>query len=185
MISLLGNFLDLVPWSEVITLLVGIGLIYLRRAYKNLTEVKQQVTKNGGSSLLDAVNRTENTVLKLAANNEALMQISSKAMFKTDEFGNCVWVNGAYSQYTGKSLEELKGHGWGTVIAREDKDKVISEWNLAVQDTRRFDLEFSVVNKVSLKKHKVKCKAYPLIIKGTLHGYLGSWTILETQDVFM
>lgn len=147
-----------------------------------MATVREQVTKNGGSSLLDAVNRIEEKVTDLLATNEVLQQISSKPLFKTDKDGNCIWVNSAYSEAVGKTLDDLKGHGWAGIISDEDKSRVSSSWKLAILDHRRFDDIFTVINDVKDKKITVRCRAYPIMVKERLLGYLGGWVILSIKD---
>jgi len=170
---------------EAVTLIGSIGLAYLHRVHASIKAVKSQVTKNGGSSMLDAVHRVEKELRTLSTMTDAYWHIEDRALFRTDEKGNCVWINGTYAVLTGKTQDELRGHGWSQIMARQDRDRVVGEWNLAVADWRRFDATFTIVNSVALKQHKVHCRAFPLVNQGVLEGYVGGWTVLQSEDILM
>lgn len=183
MFSTLQELLDLIPWTEIATVFGGILLFYLKALHSSLKTVKHQVTKNGGSSLSDGIERIEVKVNELLSTNEVLQQISNKPLFKTDVNGGCSWINVAYSEVTGKSIEDLKGVGWLSVVLPEDRAALVESWAEAVKDGRRFDHTFSIINKDQGQKIKIRCKAYPIILKGSIAGYLGGWIILEKHPL--
>ena len=180
----LQGLLDLIPWTEIAAVLGGILLFYLKALHSSLKTVKHQVTKNGGNSLSDGIDRIEIKVNELLSINEVLQQISNKPLFRTDGNGGCTWVNVAYSEVTGEGIEELKGVGWLSVVAPEDRSELVGHWAEVVKDGRRFDHTFSIINRNQEQKMKIRCKAYPIILKGEIVGYLGGWIILEKSDLW-
>jgi len=181
--TLFGKISEIIPWSELATLLIGIGFLYLKKVHGSLRKVVDQVTHNGGSSMLDSIARIELKTTELAAISDVLQQVSNKPLFRTDENGECAWVNPAYSEIVGKSLEDLLGHGWVSIVDPACMITLTNEWNLAVSDGRRFDCTFYVVNKLKDLRFKVRCRAYPVKVKGKVVGYIGGWIILEKQSL--
>lgn len=168
-----------IPWNEIVLIFSAIAAWYMKHISKTVNKVKYQVTQNGGTSLLDAINRIESSIAGLTAINEATQQLSQSPMFRTDKDGHCVWVNTAYNLITGKPLEDLKGHGWISLIHEEDRETVRSEWELAVKDVRRFELPYKVINDRMGTTYLVKCTSYPILVKNEITGYIGVWSIIN------
>ena len=181
--TLFDKISEIIPWSELATLLIGIGFLYLKKVHGSLRKVVDQVTHNGGSSMLDSIARIELKITELAATNDVLQQISNKPLFRTDENGECAWVNSAYSEIVGKPLEDLLGHGWASIVDPSHRIALKNEWNSAISDGRRFDSTFHIVNNLKELRYKVRCRAYPVKVKGKVVGYIGGWLILEKQSL--
>jgi len=178
------NFTDIVnniPWNEILTVAAALGALFLKRINSNINKVKTQVENNGGSSLRDAVGRIEARLNELASTMDTMHQMSQKPMFRTNAKGECVWINTAYSLLTGKSIEDLKGHGWEIVIHPEDKISVLQEWESCVKDTRRFELPFRIQNPTNGTVTTIKCKAYPVISNKETTGYIGVWYLIDNM----
>lgn len=170
-----------IPWDELLVIFAALGALYLKYLGTSVNKVKNQVTKNGGTSLLDAVNRIELRLAELTSLNEATHQLSQLPMFKTNEKGECIWVNTAYTAATGKSIEDLKGHGWISIVHEDDRKEVIEEWEKSVKDDRRFEFTYRVVNALQGVIHLVKCRSYPVILNHKIAGYLGVWYLIEND----
>ena len=184
MISTLETVYNLIPWTELTTLLGGILVVYFRKVLKSLSAVQQQVSKNGGSSLLDAVDRIEHKVEELLAINEILQQISNKPLFRADCEGNYSWINVAYMEKFQVALEDVKGSGWLDLLPEKERESVHRVWRNAIKDKRKFEDVFDLFLDTDPPTNmKVRCKSYPIIIKDKLFGYLGSWMVLEDRKV--
>ncbi len=181
MLSLFSGLLENIPWTEILTGVASLVLLFLRLANTKLKVLIAQLTPNGGTSLRDSVNRIEQHVGELTAVNEAVQQLSRKPMFKTDPAGNCIWINTSYSITTGKDIEDLKGEGWLSVIHPDHRKMVCDEWESAVNDHRRFDLRYNVVNTNTGNEYLVNCKAYPVIVNKKVTGYIGTWFFLNNE----
>lgn len=179
--TILNDLLQYIPWTEILTGLASLALIFMKLANSKLKLLLAQVTPNGGTSLRDSVNRIEHHVGELTAVNEAVQQLSRKPMFKTDAEGSCIWINAACTLVTGKGIEDLKGWGWLSVIHPDDKDYVEEEWQCAVKDKRRFDLRYRTINIVTGDEYKVNCKAHPIVVNKEVVGYIGTWFFLDNE----
>lgn len=173
------EFHDKIPWNEISVCLAAVAAWYTKNIGSAIKKVKYQVTKNDGGSLLDAITRIETSVAGLTAVHEATQQLSQNPIFKADRNGECIWVNTAYTLITGKSIEDLKGHGWISLVHDEDREIVRREWDAAVKDIRRFELPYKVVNDRMGTTYLVKCTSYPIIVKNEITGYIGVWSIID------
>jgi PAS domain S-box-containing protein len=171
-----------IPWNEIIAVLSAIVLVILRNLHKNLNNVKHQVSKNGGTSLHDVINRIEKKLDEFSSLHEALHQISQTPMYRANTVGEFLWVNNAYTLLTGRSIQDLKGNGWLSVIHPEDKDYVYTEWKHCVEDKRRFDLTFRVLNSFNGECFTVSSKSYPIEKNSEIIGYVGVWYIIERDS---
>lgn len=105
---------------------------------QGLKTLLSEIRPNGGSSLRDAINRIEHRQIRLDERAKAMMHEEDKAMFETDQEGNCIWVNRKYMALTGRTMEDLAGHGWVNAIHPEDRDRVSKEWYRAVKENRTY-----------------------------------------------
>ena len=84
---------------------------------------------------------------------EIALQISEKrfssianaapvGIFRTDNQGNCLYVNKRWCQITGLSYERALGQGWSQALHPDDCEHVAREWNKATQENRHFKVEY-------------------------------------------
>ena len=43
----------------------------------------------------------------------------------------------------GRSLDDIEGDSWRSIIAERDRERVSREWSLCVEQDRKFDLTYS------------------------------------------
>ncbi len=73
---------------------------------------------------------------------QSLAQVSPVGIYRTDAEGNCIFVNDKWSVIAGISEQQAKGKGWINAIMPEDREKVFSEWTVAVNRQKPFSLEY-------------------------------------------
>lgn len=143
-----------------------------------LRQLLDEVRPNGGSSLRDAINRIEHRQIRLDERAKAMMHEEDKAMFESDAEGNTVWVNRKYQRLVGRTLEDLKGHGWVNTIHPEDREHVNEEWYRAVEEERTFVSNFRVVDPEGNVTH-VNCISY--VLRGPDGKPLGFLGVIKRQ----
>ncbi|WP_404420631.1 PAS domain S-box protein [Nibricoccus sp. IMCC34717] len=74
--------------------------------------------------------------------SEALVQISPVGIYRTDELGNCVYVNKRWEEITGVSSAAAMGEGWASALHPDDRVRLFSEWNRSVAEDRPFESEY-------------------------------------------
>lgn len=61
-----------------------------------------------------------------------------------DSAGKCMYANRRWTEYTGKPLAELTGHGWISTLHNDDRELTLETWAKAVQDSDIFDVEHRI-----------------------------------------
>jgi PAS domain S-box-containing protein len=85
----------------------------------------------------------------------------------------CVYVNRPWLEFTGRTLEEAVGHGWGEGIHPEDRDRVGGVYDRAFTAIEPFELEYR------MRRHDGRYrwlldKGVPVVVDGELSGFIGS-----------
>lgn len=118
------------------------------------------IQPNGGTSLIDTINRIESKITKSEQRERAILQETPIPMFETNNHGECTWINKSYQVMSGKSVEEISGNGWQTTISEIDRKRVSDEWESAIKNQRDFDLSYIMKNTDKATEFKVSCRAY-------------------------
>ncbi len=66
---------------------------------------------------------------------------ASMGIYMSDLAGNLIYLNRAFHEITQRSPEELAGRRWIAALHPEDRERVSSEWDAAVQSARSFQSE--------------------------------------------
>ena len=61
-----------------------------------------------------------------------------------DASGKCMYANKRWTDYTGRALDELTGHGWISSLHPEDRDLTLQTWSKAVEDESVFFIEHRI-----------------------------------------
>jgi len=132
----------------------------------------QQFKPNGGTTMFDRMGRIEGQLVRNATVAKVLLQESQDAVFETDEHGDCVWVNDAYTHLTGLSTDQAAGRGWWAAIAIKDKVSVAREWDEAVERRVPFTGHYHWTDGVH--EFPVRCRVKLAIANdGKFYGAIG------------
>lgn len=152
-----------------------------RELLRKVDVIAEEMVPNGGNSLKDIVHRIEKEVTLSSERAKAVLADDRAAIFETDSEGNCVWVNRTYSRVVKRTPHELMGHGWVNAIAKVDRERVVTGWNIAVSEDREFADEFSFETP---EGEIIPCRvvSYKMInrSKDTI-GYLGICHIIRAK----
>lgn len=130
-----------------------------RRFRARLETALKELRPNGGSSLRDVVDQIakrlehleegqaylSRTVEANRALQTAYMSLATgehQALFHADAEGNCVWVDATFIHWTGRSLAQVEGYGWISMIAETDRERVIEQWRMSVGHGADFRCEY-------------------------------------------
>lgn len=153
----MGVLVTCVETTEKINLLASLSEAYDKEQQLNeeMTAINEELSSANEES--QAVNE------ELLVSNEELMEAQealnlvnsqlarSEELFRTmaedtdvlistsDEHGNAVYFNKAWSELTGRSVEELKGRGWHDIVHPDD----FAVWTRHVQDSHDRQVSFS------------------------------------------
>lgn len=96
------------------------------------------------------------------------------AYFITDEHGKTLWVSKTWTNWTGIDNDQARGSGWELGIAPFDRNRVITAWEQAIDHERRFEENYSYVDRIG-NTTAVTCTAGPVRRKGgTIMNFFGT-----------
>jgi len=192
--------MEIEPLIGVIITLIGIFIGLIRWLYKNIFKpissliethnelvvnvdtIKKEVIPNGGGSIKDSVEflkltctNIENRQKVIEQRSRASLQYHDEALFETNKKGYLVWANEKFYDITHKTIQELEGYNWISIIVEKDRAKFIHEFNSCLRMCRKLEfITFSDIN-------RVKFTGLPYKIDGDSHeGFLFNLTkVLE------
>ena len=158
--------------------------IYLEQSLDKIEIISKEFQPNHGSSLKDHLNKistelTKNTELteKIATRQKWIFDNREMPIFEADNEGRCVWVNAAYLTLVGKDMSLITGHGWKNVIAPEDRDRVVHNWELCVKDGRDSEDTYHIID----AKGK-RIKVFTAACKTGKFGYVGAVKVIGENE---
>lgn len=157
---------------------------YLETSLGKINEISKEFAPNHGSSLKDILSKMQT---ELALNTELTQKIASRQrwmfdekempIFESDEQGLCVWANISYLKLIKRDMNFILGHGWKNVIAQEDRERVVHNWESCVKDGRDSEDTYHIIDS-SGKKIKV----FTAACKTGRFGYVGAVKILSKEN---
>jgi PAS domain S-box-containing protein len=109
---------------------------------RDVTECDRTKAALAEANTLSLNQQLEQQVIYCTNELEDLAKLSPVGIFRTDARGNCFYVNDRTNEITGRSIEEILKATWFEAIYPEDKERVICEWDFAVETKTTFQSEF-------------------------------------------
>lgn len=128
----------------------------LRQEIASLTSfIKDKLSFNGGSSVVDAIKRIEERQILSDARANAMVNDARFGVFFCDNHGHNTWVNRSYARFLGCGTEELLGLGWKKFIPTDELEKYSKVWQTAFNDGCEFQytVEFQNVQGQTVNLH--------------------------------
>ena len=155
----------------------------------DIAKILLEVKPNSGSSLKDAVNRTERLVEELHAelrhvrtSTELANDASGALLWRADALGRVIWVSRAIKEQMGHVDDsDYFGWGWLNMVHPDDRDQVRERWEQSVRDACDAQDEYRVVTRTGSVIH-VKSHARPVFVAAKLNGWQGRHEILRTEE---
>ncbi|PTQ77530.1 PAS domain S-box-containing protein/diguanylate cyclase (GGDEF)-like protein [Nitrosomonas oligotropha] len=113
----------------------------------------------------------------------SLTEAASVGIFRTDAAGKCLYVNERWCHMTGLDAIAAAGHGWIAAIHPEDRERVIVEWNEAVQWQQPFMSEYRFQTKEQTTAWILGQAQAERDQNGDVRGFVG--TITDISDLKM
>lgn len=135
--------------------------------------VRDKLTKNGGSSIFDAIKRIEERQVASDSRQSALLNDSTNGYFFCDSHGRNTWANRTYARFLDCGTNELLGHSWKRFIKTEELARYSKIWENAFQDGCEFE---DIVEFTNAHNHQIKLRIIVSAIqneRGETTSYIG------------
>lgn len=110
-----------------------------------------------------------------------LSKIAPVGIFRTNQLGECDYVNHRWCEITGLPFSKAHGSGWESGLFNEDRDRVVAEWTRNLASLQPFNMQYRFQH-TDGSLHWVVGRADPeLDDAGNLCGYVG--TITDISDI--
>jgi PAS domain S-box-containing protein len=151
----------------------------VKKSVMDLTNfVRDKLTKNGGSSIFDAIKRIEERQMASDSRQSALLNDSKSGYFFCDSHGKNTWVNRTYARFLDCGANELLGFSWKRFIKTDELARYTKVWSSAFNDGCEFE---DTVNFTNAHGEKIGLHISVSIVqneKGETTSYIGQVTAL-------
>jgi PAS domain S-box-containing protein len=121
--------------------------------------------------------------MALQESEKRLTSLASAApvgIFRTDLYGNIIYVNHRWGQISGSTLNEAQGTGWLWRLHPEDRDRVVREWYDSIEQNATFRCEYRFVCSDETVTWVFGQAVAERTVSGKTIGYIG--TITDISD---
>lgn len=146
-----------------------------------IPKIYEELTPNHGTSIKDKIDKIDKKVEEnikvtnlICHRQKWILDNREEPIFETDEKGNCTWVNEKYCQLVKHNMTYMLGHGWKNVVHENDRERVVQEWESAIQDKRGSTCSYQMVDSDGNIYHVVATATI-----NDVYGYIGSIKILN------
>ncbi len=178
--SILDSMIKLLPWQHEYPIQTPTGEKWLR-GY-SIPHREADGSTHWQGVLVDI---TLHKQMEMALrNNEqlfrSLTEVAPVGIFRTDATGKCLYVNERWCSIAGMDTETASGYGWIIAIHPDDRERVMNEWNRAVQYQRQFMSEYRFQTKEQIITWILGHAQAERDQNGSVLGYVG--TITDITD---
>jgi PAS domain S-box-containing protein len=135
----------------------------------------------GTATDVEAERRTNDELLASQAREMSIANAIPQLIGVTAADGTLMSVNASHSAYTGRSIEELQGTGWTSIIHPDDLDALIEGWHQAVLDGKPYDTQYRLRRHDGVYRWFIN-KAIPVRdASGTITAWIGALTDIDER----
>lgn len=104
---------------------------------------------------------------------------ATNPIFHFDPVGLCLGANVAMCKLLARQEDEIVGHGWRSLLADEDRNAVVEEFERVIRHRRDFHMTFRWTN-AGNEDIKAICHAYRMVsLDGMMLGWVGYLTPVD------
>lgn len=148
---------------------------------KRVDALAAQFERNGGSSLRDAVDRTNASVKSFG---EALEELNIRGRtrwrmdygvpgWEADDRGRWISANTKLCDMFEVSEEDLTGMNWKNIVYHQDADKLFAAWERVVRESSHLNTSARCLTSCGDLVH-IRFKAHAMKINGRVVGWIGT-----------
>ncbi len=128
------------------------------------------------------IKEAEEQILKTEKRFRSLVTATSQIVWETNPSGEVVKDLPSWREYTGQTIEELKGFGWADAVHPDDRRKAISDWNYAVQNLTTYQTEYRLRNRNGEYFYFV-ARGVPILENGMVVEWIGTCTDITQKKM--
>ncbi|NMF57831.1 PAS domain S-box protein [Pseudanabaena yagii] len=129
---------------------------------------------------IDEIKKIETSLRESQQIFASLAEAAPVGIFRTDQIGDCIYVNDRWCQIAGLNAEEVAGGNWARALHPDDREMVAAAWYEAVQANRPFKLECRFLRPDGVTTWVFSQALAERNIHGEIIGYVG--TITDISD---
>ena len=141
--------------------------------FRDVATIAEEFRPNGGISIKDKVGRIDANVRLLRALTFAFQEDADHGILVTDGEGLVVYTNRTLLHWHGRSTEETHGNGWINVIAPNDRDRVMEQWEEAVRLETNYNISFHLIT-AGGSLLAVDAHTYAMKVDGEVLGWVST-----------
>jgi len=115
------------------------------------TEIKNELTSNGGKSLKDTVLNIDRSVNKLRAGQKVIFDHTNFGILELDSNGHLLSANETVLEWSGKKIEEITETNYFNIFHQDDQLRAYQQVIAKVLSNSIFDIELRVTNSPDFK----------------------------------
>jgi PAS domain S-box-containing protein len=155
--------------------------LHIRNNHEQLTTNQSNVNQSNVNQRWESdVSRCATELKQSEQRFISLTRSAPVGIYRTDDLGNCRYVNDCWCQIAGLTPAEAEGFGWINSIHPSDRELVAMEWNTAIQENRPFQLEYRFQNQAGEITWAYGQAVAEHDESGKIIGYIG--TITDISD---
>jgi PAS domain S-box-containing protein len=132
-----------------------------------LARVSTHVTMAKLRRRLDVASAESTRLFRLVADTAAVL------IWVAGTDGKVQWVNRAWLDFTGRTMEEEAGYGWLDSVHPEERQHCLDDYRSALQARESFKMEYRFKH-IDGSYHWILAHGIPRYSEGTFAGYVGS-----------
>jgi PAS domain S-box-containing protein len=105
-----------------------------------------------------------------------LVEGSSILLWRADATGECVYANGHWLGFTGRSMIQSSGHGWTESIHPDDLAESLKQYAEGFRTRETFEMEYRLRRHDGVYRWVHSCGVPVVGVDGSFSGFIGSCT---------
>ena len=162
-----------IPWADVVAFVSIVGAVWRigAKVVKRIEKVAAQFSPNGGSTLRDAIDRVEQSVVFSEKRSRILYDSGdvNRGWFEATKSGSCTHVSNSWCRMHSAQRDEALGYGWLNQVSESSRESFVDAWHHATTDNRSFDTEYVSASGRSFHLHAERVTSS----RGELLGFIG------------
>jgi len=137
-------------------------------------EMGDVVAVSGTTRDITEIKRAEATITESETRFRNMAEGSGILITVASETGDVIYINKAWSVFTGKSIQELLGFGWSDLVHPDDKSHYLSLYKEALKKQVPYTGEYRILRKSGEYRWLLTSGSPRFEPDGSFTGYIGS-----------